>query len=142
MYEQNRVSIIGRIIWLLISLLIIIGLVWFLLWLFVWRSGSEVKPTKSAQQDTTTVQNTDKSSSVPNATTPATSDTTKASSDSQSTSSTTSTVSTGVTSSTSTTVPAVALANTGPGSFVAPIALAFAGGTVYYHIRLRRKVQN
>lgn len=135
MYEQNKVSIIGRIIWLLISLLIIVGLVWFLLWLFVWRNGNDVKPIKTTQPNISTSQSTSGSS-----TTPATS--TKSVAPSTNSQSANTASSTGETSSTYTNVPAGSLANTGPGNLIAPIALAFAGGTVYYHIRLRRKVQS
>jgi cytoskeletal protein RodZ len=37
MYEQNRVSIIGRIIWFIVSVLVLAALVWLVLWLLFWR---------------------------------------------------------------------------------------------------------
>ncbi len=139
MYEDSRTPVVRRIIWLAISVLVVAGLVWLLLWFFVWR-GSDTTSNKSATQTVTTSQKTG-TGSAPDTTTAPSADST---SQPSSTPSTTSTInstspSTGVTSSTSTTQPA--LANTGPGSFAAPIALAVAGGTIYYNVRLRRKLQ-
>ena len=138
MYEDNKTSVARRVIWLAISVVVIAGLVWLLLWLFVWR-GSDTAPNKSATQKVTTSQNAGTGNTPSTTTAPGANSTSQSSSTSTTGSTVNSTSSsTGVTSSTSTTQPM--LANTGPGSFVAPIALAVAGGTIYYNVRLRRKL--
>lgn len=70
MYEQNRVSVVGRIIWLIVSALVIIGLVWFILWLiFGYRSAKNtvkqgVKTTTSKVQQSVQTGQTQKSSTA------------------------------------------------------------------------------
>lgn len=54
MYEQNRVSVVGRVLWFLVSLLILAALVWFVLWLLFWRSP---KVDKAANTAVGTTQN-------------------------------------------------------------------------------------
>ncbi len=138
MYEDNKTSVVRRIVWLAISVLVIAGLVWLLLWLFVWRGSNTTSGNKGATQKVTTSQSTGVNSAPSTTAAPSTNSTTQPPANDSTAPAPTAT-STGLTSSTSTTQPA--LANTGPGSFVAPIAVAVAGGTIYYNVRLRRKLQ-
>ena len=124
MYEQNKVSVVGRIVWFAVLTLIIGGLVWFLLWLFVWRTSGNDATT--GKQNTATTQKV-------TSPTAQTGDTTADKSNQPSSNATT-----GVASGDNTNAT---LANTGPGSLTTPIAIAVVGGTVYYHLRLRRKLQ-
>lgn len=148
MYEQNNISWVSRLIWLVISLAVIVGIVWLLLWLLFWRGNdtaeiSTNEPTTSGVVESDDSTGTDTEAADTSSTESASGVTTDSTADSATTSSASSE---GHTSSTSTTTPALAqpteLADTGPGEFIAPIALAVAGSTVYYQIRLRRKQTN
>lgn len=137
MYDRNRLTVAGRIIWFVVSLLILLGLIWLVLWLFLWRSPqtstSGTQPTKTTQQGTDTSKQSQSTSSGSSVAQPGSTP-----------------QSTGVTSSTSTTTPAIAspvaqgssLANTGPGNLVTPVILAMLGGAAYYHVRQRRSIQD
>ena len=170
MYEQNRVSVVGRVLWFLVSLLILAALVWFVLWLLFWRSPKVDKAANTAVGTTQNVvqsgssviekaintptnkQSTDTtSSSAATSGTGTTQTSTQTQTPTSSTSATesvatstsaTSKTTTGQTSSTATQTPSTTteLANTGAGDVLLPVAAAILGASAYYHVRLRRKV--
>lgn len=170
MYEQNRVSVVGRVLWFLVSLLILAALVWFVLWLLFWRSPKVDKAANTAVGTTQNVvqsgssviekaintptnkQSTDTtSSSAPTSGTGTTQSSTQTQTPTSSTGTTesagtstpaTSKTASGQTSSTATQTPSTTteLANTGAGDVLLPVAAAILGASAYYHIRLRRKV--
>ena len=170
MYEQNRVSVVGRVLWFLVSLLILAALVWLVLWLLFWRSPKVDKAANTAVGTTQNVvqsgssaiekaidtptnkQSTDTtSSSAATSGTGTTQTSTQTQTPTSSTSATesvatstsaTSKTTTGQTSSTATQTPSTTteLANTGAGDVLLPVAAAILGASAYYHVRLRRKV--
>ena len=170
MYEQNRVSVVGRVLWFLVSLLILAALVWFVLWLLFWRSPKVDKAANTAVGTTQNVvqsgssaiekaidtptnkQSTDTtSSSAATSGTGTTQTSTQTQTPTSSTGTTesagtstqaTSKTASGQTSSTATQTPSTTteLANTGAGDVLLPVAAAILGASAYYHVRLRRKV--
>lgn len=137
MYEQPKTSLVGRIIWLIISLLVIAGIVWLILWFFFWRgpsaktTGTSTKNTQSAGQSNGTKTSGQSSSGTSSTNTPSGSSTTTPSSLGQVVEETS-----GVASSTP---AATTLANTGPGDLVTPVVITVAGGVIFYQVRLRRR---
>lgn len=170
MYEQNRVSVVGRVLWFLVSLLILAALVWFVLWLLFWRSPKVDKAANTAVGTTQNVVQSGSSAIEKAIDTPTNKQSTDTTSSSAATSGTgttqtstqtqTPTSSTGTTESATTSTPATSktasgqtsstatqtpsttteLANTGAGDLLLPVAAAILGASAYYHIRLRRKV--
>ncbi|MBL8122458.1 hypothetical protein JNM87_06980 [Candidatus Saccharibacteria bacterium] len=161
MYEENRVSVVGRLIWAIVSLLVLAALVWLVLWLLFWRSpdvdevadttkktGTSAIESGNTAVSTPTDSSVSSSTTAPSASSNSSTDTTKKTT-TPSTSSTSSTGTTttapsstaptaGQTSSTSTKVPNGQLANTGPSDAVLPVILTAVGATMFYQIRLRR----
>lgn len=168
MYEQNRVSVVGRVLWFLVSLLILAALVWLVLWLLFWRSPKVDKAANTAVGTTQNVVQSGSSAIEKAIDTPTNKQSTDTTSSSAATSGTgttqtstqTSTSSTGTTESAATSTPATSktasgqtsstatqtpsttteLANTGAGEVLLPVAAAIFGASAYYHVRLRRKV--
>lgn len=139
MYEQDKPSKAGRIIWTIVYICIAAGVTWLILWLIFWRNPSESN-TDTAKKDTPETTQTSKEST--SGQTSSTSTTTGNSESlgsvaeetgQASTSSTSSSTSNSSTSSTE-------LASTGPESVIIPVALAVAGGTIYYNVRTRRQL--
>ena len=168
MYEQNKVSVVGRIVWFIVSVLLLAALVWLVLWLLFWRNANEDTVIDTAKQagssavqsgssaiekaiksdsstastgSTSTSSTSTSSTAASTATNTATTGSTATNTTTQPSSAASSqtTPTTGQTSSTSTTTPSAELANTGSGDLVMPVAFAVAGGAVFYHVRLRRK---
>jgi cytoskeletal protein RodZ len=161
MYEQNRVSIVGRILWLIVSLLVLVALVWLFLWLLFWRHPKVAQVTDTAKKGiSTTVQsgsdaiknaandvtintpsNTASTSTTPSTTSTTTTQSSTAQESNRSSANATSTpTSTSAqASSTATQTPSAQLANTGAGSMLLPVVVAVVGGAAAYHVRLRRK---
>ena len=169
MYDRSRLTVVGRIIWFIVSLLIFIGLVWLVLWFFFWRSP---EPTDNAADKSTTSQESKENSTENKNSSESASGTSGASTTGDGSSSNSNT--TGTTSSTSTQTPAQStttgdssttgssevsvtvndstsstqatgqtneeLANAGPGSLVIPVVVAVVGGATLYHVRLRRRL--
>lgn len=168
MYEQNRVSVVGRVLWFLVSLLILAALVWLVLWLLFWRSPKVDKAANTAVGTTQNVVQSGSSAIEKAIDTPTNKQSTDTTSSSAATSGTgttqtstqTPTSSTGTTESATTSTPATSktasgqtsstatqtpsttteLANTGAGEVFLPVAAAILGASAYYHVRLRRKV--
>ena len=152
MYEQNRSSAVGRLVWAIVSLLVLVGLIWFVLWLLLWRSPAveeAVDVTKetgtnaieSAKNATNGTSTDSQGSSTSGSSTGSMSTTSDSSSTSGSATSTATDTTTPQTSSTSTVVPGGELVATGPESIILPIVAVAAGGTVLYQIRLRRHAE-
>lgn len=134
MYEQPKTSIVGRVVWFIISLLIIAGIVWLILWFFFWRepSTSTTKTSNDKGQSTqqsgnTPSKNGTSSSGATNSPSTATSAPTSLGQVVEETSSSSNSATTGT------------LVNTGPGDIVTPIVIAIVGGAIFYQLRLRRK---
>lgn len=134
MYEQPKTSIVGRVVWFIISLLIIAGIVWLILWFFFWREPS-VGTTKTPIDKG---QSTQQSGNTPSKSNGASSSSTK-------TPSTTSSAPTSLgqvveeTSNTTNSAATGTLVNTGPGDVITPIVITVVGGVAFYQFRLRRK---
>ncbi|PID30850.1 hypothetical protein CSA80_03760 [Candidatus Saccharibacteria bacterium] len=161
MYEENSVSVVGKIVWFVVSLLIVASLVWLVLWLLFWRSPKTAEIVDMATESTSNASQEDAAASGSTRQN-AGQETTTSSSESNSArteatqsggasgTAETPTSSAGQTSSTSTQAPAVAsahtgadqLAATGPESVLLPVAGAVVAGTVLYHTRLRRKFES
>lgn len=165
MYDRSRLTVVGRIIWFIVSLLIFIGLVWLVLWFFFWRSP---EPTDTTSDQATSSQESKESGNENRSSSESASGTSGSSTSSDSSS--TDSNSNGTTSSTSTEAPAQGtassdsgtassvdtattsdstattsqadgeLANVGPGSLVTPVAIAVVAGATYYHVRQRRRL--
>ncbi len=153
MYEQSeKPSVIGRVIWFVVSALIIVAIIWFFLWLLFWRQpdtgkiGDAAKDTGTSAVESTTGESTKDSSgtaSTANGTSNSETGTSSASSSSDSTSETSDQTTSDSSSAeiTSTNGDNAALTNTGPGDMIVPTAIGAAiGGTVFYHVRQRRKL--
>ena len=163
MYEQPRTSVVGRIIWLVVSLLVIAGIVWLVLWFFFWRH--QAKPTLSpsntvtsvtqkanetidnvrrSNSSTTTPSSSTSSSSQSSPTTPvdtAPTTTPSTSSGNGHTSSTATTISNSSAAVSSDTSATSTLVNTGPGDVITPVIVAIVGGSVWYQLRVRKQLR-
>jgi len=127
MYEANEVSLTRRIVVLTITGVAIVAIVWFTVWFIFFRNHHD---TETPARNRGSQSQTEKQSSDTNSSTSSSSSDTNAASNSSSTGTT------GATSSTATTTPA--LANTGPGNVVAPVAIAVVVGSSLYYVRVIR----
>lgn len=156
MYEQNKVSIVGRVLWLVVSMIVIVTLIWLVLWLFFWRHPKVVQVADKAKQSTSQVakesgeavgniakdhNNSSQATTSPASNGTSNTQTAPGQTTAQPPSSTSgqSAATTSQTSSVATQAPSSQLVNTGAGDVVWPAIIAIAGGATAYHIRLRRK---
>lgn len=138
MYEQEKPSRAGRILWTIVYICIAAGVTWLVLWLIFWRSPS-TDTNETAKKDGQETTQTTKESSTGQ--TSSTSTTTSNSGSLGSVAEETGQASSGSASSSSvSTTGSSELANTGPESVIIPVALAVAGGTIYYNLRTRRQL--
>ena len=129
MYEQNEVSIVRRVLWLILWFILIVAVLWVAIWFVFFRNDSK----KTNKTPTSPNQSQSKQTPSGNSTPAATTNT-----NDKGTRPTNAAAPSTPTQSSTTTQP-TQLANTGAGDVLAPAATAMIIGSSLYYIRLRRK---